>query len=157
TDLPGETMQSIAREFNISETVFVLPPADPANHYRLRIFTPGSELPFAGHPTIGTGFVLHQQGMVPSPGDILRLEEGIGLILVTVTRESGDKVRVNMQQPIPKFEAIYEDRQQVSAALSLSVDDLLPDYPVQVVTSGNPFLFVPLKSLDAAARSRARI
>ncbi|MBI1259217.1 MAG: PhzF family phenazine biosynthesis isomerase [Chloroflexi bacterium] len=155
-DLPGATMQSIARELKLSETVFVLPPADAANHYRLRIFTPGSELPFAGHPTIGTGFVLHQAGMVP-PGNVLRLEEGVGLIEVTLTHEVGGKLLVTMQQPIPQFGAIYADRAQVSAALSLSLDDLLPDYPVQIVSSGNPFLFVPLKSLDAVARSRARI
>ncbi|MEO8395082.1 MAG: PhzF family phenazine biosynthesis protein [Chloroflexota bacterium] len=155
-DLLGETMQSIARELNISETVFVLPPADAANHYRLRIFTPGAELPFAGHPTIGTGFVLQQAGMIP-PGDVLRLEEGVGLIEVTLTHEAGGKLLVTMQQPIPKFGAIYEDRAQVSAALSLSEADLLPDFPVQIVSSGNPFLFVPLKSLDAAARSRVRI
>ena len=155
-DLLAATMQSIARELNLSETVFVLPPAGAANHYRLRIFTPGSELPFAGHPTIGTGFVLHQAGMIP-PGDVLRLEEGVGLIEVTLTHEAGAKLRVTMQQPIPKFGAVYEDREQVSEALALSLDDLLPNTPIQIVSSGNPFLFVPLKSLDAVARSRVRI
>jgi trans-2,3-dihydro-3-hydroxyanthranilate isomerase len=155
-DLPGTTMQSIARELNLSETVFVLPPADSANHYRLRIFTPGSELPFAGHPTIGTGFVLQQAGMIP-PGDVLRLEEGVGLIEVTLTHEAGGKLLVTMQQPIPQFGAIYEDRAQLSAALSLTPDDLIADLPAQVVTSGNPFVYVPLKSLDAAGRVRIRL
>jgi trans-2,3-dihydro-3-hydroxyanthranilate isomerase len=94
--------------------------------------------------------------MVP-PGNVLRLEEGVGLIEVTLTHEAGGKLLVTMQQPLPKFGAIYEDRAQVSAALSISEADLLPDFPVQTVSSGNPFLFVPLKSLDAVARSRVRI
>jgi trans-2,3-dihydro-3-hydroxyanthranilate isomerase len=155
-DLPGATMQSIARELNLSETVFVLPPTDPKNHYRLRIFTPGAELPFAGHPTIGTGFVLHQAGMVP-PDDVLRLEEGVGPIEVTLTHEPEGKLLVNMQQPIPQFGAIYEDRQALAASLSLTVEDLLAGFPAQVVTSGNPFVYVPLKSLDAAGRVRVRL
>ena len=155
-DLPGTMMQSIARELNLSETVFVLPPADKANHYRLRIFTPGAELLFAGHPTIGTGFVLQQQGMI-SPGDVLRLEEGVGLIEVTLTHEPGNKLLVTMQQPIPQFGLIYEDRQNLAASLSLMPDDLLADFPAQVVTSGNPFLFVPIKTLEAIQRIRVRL
>lgn len=155
-DLPGDRMQAIARELNLSETVFILPPADAANHYRLRIFTPGAELPFAGHPTIGTGFVLHANGMIP-PGDTLRLEEGVGLIEVTLTHEAGGRLLVTMQQPIPQFAAVYEDRAQLSAALSLSPDDLMPNLPVQVVSSGTPFLFAPLNTLDAVRRIRVRL
>ena len=64
-DLPAATDADDRPRTELSETVFVLPPADAANHYRLRIFTPGAELPFAGHPTIGTGFVLHRSGMIP--------------------------------------------------------------------------------------------
>ncbi len=155
-DLPGDVMQTIARELNLSETVFVLPPADPANHFRLRIFTPGAELPFAGHPTIGTGFVLHRSGMIP-PGGALRLEEGVGLIEVTLTHEPGGKLLVTMQQPLPQFGAVCDDRAQASAALSLTPDDLMPGLPVQVVSSGTPFLFAPLNSLDAVRRIRVRL
>ncbi len=155
-DLLGDLMQTIARELNLSETVFVLPPADAANHFRLRIFTPGAELQFAGHPTIGTGFVLHRSGMIP-PGTGLRLEEGIGLIEVTLAQEADGKLLVTMQQPIPQFGAVYEDRVLLSAALSLAPDDLMPGLPIQVVSSGTPFLFAPLNSLDAVRRIRLRL
>lgn len=155
-DLPGDLMQNIARELNLSETVFVLPPADPANHYRLRIFTPGNELPFAGHPTIGTGFVLHRSDMVP-PGGALRLEEGVGLIEVVLEHDPDGRLRVTMQQPTPQFGAVYEDRETLSAAMSLTPDDLLPGHTAQVVSSGTPFLFVPLNTIEAVRRVRIRL
>ena len=155
-DLPGATMQLIARELNLSETVFVLPPADARNHFRLRIFTPASELPFAGHPTIGTSYVLHTQGMIPA-GAALRLEEGVGLIEVTLTAQANDQVLATMRQPTPQFGAVVADRAQVSAALSLTVDDLLADVPVQVVSSGMPYLFIPIQTLDAMRRIRLRL
>jgi trans-2,3-dihydro-3-hydroxyanthranilate isomerase len=155
-DLPADLMQSIARELNLSETVFVLPPADPANHYRLRIFTPGNELLFAGHPTIGTGFVLHRSGMVP-PGDPLRLEEGVGLIEVALEHDPDGKLLVTMQQPMPQFGAVYEDRETLSAALSLTLDDLMPGKLIQVGSSGTPFLFVPLNTIEAVRKIRIRL
>jgi trans-2,3-dihydro-3-hydroxyanthranilate isomerase len=88
TDARGLTdaqMQSLAREFNYSESTFVLPPADPAHTARVRIFTPTSEMPFAGHPTVGTGFVLAQMGR--GDGDALTLEVPAGLVEVTITRD----------------------------------------------------------------------
>lgn len=153
--LSTEFMQTIARELNLSETVFVFPPDDPANHYRLRIFTPHMELPLAGHPTVGTGFVLANLGMIPKTG-ITRLEEGVGPIPITLTEtESG--VLVEMAQPQPQFGDVKADRAQIAALLSLNEDDLMPDLPVQTVSSGVPFIFVPLKSLDAANRIKLRL
>ncbi len=76
--IPGDVMQRIAKEMNISETVFVLAPEDPANAARVRIFTPGAELPFAGHPTIGTSWVLFTQGLIRGGALEFKLEEGVG-------------------------------------------------------------------------------
>ncbi len=89
-------MQAIAREFNLSETVFVLPPVDPINTAKIRIFTPTSELPFAGHPTVGTGVLLallRAPELVRGSGVVIALEEGIGLVKVEVTRPQGRATR----------------------------------------------------------------
>ena len=77
-DISGEAMQRIAKEMNISETTFVLPPDDPAHAARVRMFTPASELPFAGHPTVGTAWVLANEGLVPGGSLEFVLEEGVG-------------------------------------------------------------------------------
>src|SRR5919205_811021 len=84
--LETETMQAIAKEFNLSETTFVLPPDDPKNDWRVRIFTPGSELPMAGHPTVGTTFVLAREHLIPrdAPEVTVTLEEGVGPVPVRV-------------------------------------------------------------------------
>lgn len=156
TGIGPEMMQRIARELNLSETVFVLPPQDAANHFRLRIFTPGTELPFAGHPTIGTGFLLHQQGLIPA-GEPIRLEEGVGAISITVAVQTHDAVLVTMQQPVPQFGAVFEDHAAIAATLSLTDADLIPELPVQVVSSGVPFLFIPVRTLDAVRRIKVRL
>ncbi len=82
SDIPSEAMQRIAKEMNIAETTFVLPPEDPAHAARIRIFTPASELPFAGHPTVGTAWVLATQGLVPGGSLEFVLEEGVGPVKV---------------------------------------------------------------------------
>ena len=84
--VPEETMQAIAKEFNLSETTFVLPPADPRNDWRVRIFTPGQELPMAGHPTVGTSFVLAREHMIrrDRAETTITLEEGVGPIPVRI-------------------------------------------------------------------------
>src|SRR5688572_10428491 len=86
TKIPESQFQKIAREFNLSETVFVLPPTDPRAAKKVRIFTPGRELPFAGHPTVGTGFLLADLGLVPLAGETtsIAFEEGVGLVPVTI-------------------------------------------------------------------------
>lgn len=147
----GERMQQIARELNLSETVFVLPPDDPVNDWRLRIFTPGREMLMAGHPTVGTAYLLAQENMVSGP--VVTLEEGVGPITVTYD-ESG---LIWMDQPMPAFDPPFEDREAIAAMLSLSLDDLDSRYPVQPVSSGVPFLYVPLVGLDAIRRAQVRL
>ena len=87
--IPGDAMQRIAKEMNISETTFVLPPSDPAYAARVRIFTPASELPFAGHPTVGTAWVLSTEGLVPGGALEFVLEEGIGAVPVRGVKGPG--------------------------------------------------------------------
>ena len=100
-------MQAIAREFNYSETTFVLPPADPAHHARVRIFTPGQELPFAGHPNVGTAFVLAGEWDGPLPDSFL-FEEGAGLVPVRLLLENGRVVGAELTAP----ESVPPDRRR---------------------------------------------
>ena len=154
----GETMQLVAKEFHLSETTFVLPPDDPRHDWRVRIFTPGSELPMAGHPTIGTTFVLAREHLIPrgERESNIVLEEGVGPVPVRVEFEAGEPVFAEMSQPLPNFGPQLADTTAVAAMISLDAEDLDPSLPVEVVSCGVPFLFVPLRSLDAARRARPR-
>jgi trans-2,3-dihydro-3-hydroxyanthranilate isomerase len=145
--LDQETMQAIAREFNFSETTFVMPTQQPGCDWRVRIFTPFVELPMAGHPTVGTAVVLRQEGMV---GDQLTFELGVGPTPVAFDGEG----LAWMTQPEARFVTTVDDRALVASALSLRPDDLRGDLPAQVVSCGNELLFVPLSSLEALVRSR---
>ena len=159
-DLPATMMQQIAKELNLSETTFVFPPPDAAADYRLRIFTPAAELPMAGHPTVGTACLLARLGALGRIADAktITFQEGIGPISVTVRAdENGEPADVWMKQPIPQFLDIYEDRASIAAILSLTVADLREGAPIQVLSSGLPFLFVVLNSLEAIQRIRLRL
>jgi trans-2,3-dihydro-3-hydroxyanthranilate isomerase len=145
-------MQSIARETNLSETTFVLPPETRGHAAKVRIFTPYVELPFAGHPTVGTGWVLIDEGLVGADADGFTLEEGVGPIPVRVDR-GGKAIVLWMSHPPVKFGEVIEKRVDIAAALGLTVDDLLADVPIQIASTGLPFLYVALK--DAAAVDRA--
>lgn len=156
--LDTETMQAIAKEFNLSETTFVLPPDEPKHDWRVRIFTPGSELPMAGHPTVGTSFVLAREHLIPRDAreTTIVLEEGVGPVPVRIEFEGGEPSFAEMTQPLPTFGPAIEDRASAAAMLSLEESDLEADLPVQIVSCGVPFMYVPLRSLDAARRSRPR-
>ncbi|HEX8189012.1 MAG TPA: PhzF family phenazine biosynthesis protein [Pyrinomonadaceae bacterium] len=157
--VPGETMQAVAKEFNLSETTFVLPPDDPRHDWRVRIFTPGSELPMAGHPTVGTAFVLAREHLIPRGGRETNVvfEEGVGPVPVRVEFEGGEPSFAEMRQPLPTFGPRLDDRRAVARMLSLEESDLESDLPVEVVSCGVPFLYVPLRGLDAARRARPRV
>jgi trans-2,3-dihydro-3-hydroxyanthranilate isomerase len=137
-------MQAIAKELHLSETTFVLPPSSGAADHRVRIFTPDAELPFAGHPTIGTAFILAE-----GKDGTTRLEEGVGVIRVTL-REGF----VQMDQPLPTFSGSTISRKAAADALGLAVEEVRSDVPIQIGSSGVPFLFVPLANMKAVRRTR---
>src|ERR1051325_4956136 len=136
--LDTETMQAIAKECTLSETTFVLPPDDPAHDWRVRIFTPGSELPMAGHPTVGTSFVLAREHLIrrDERQKTIVLEEGVGPVPVRIEFDEGEPSFAEMTQPLPTFGPALEDRQSFAAMLSLEESDLEADLPVQIVSCG---------------------
>lgn len=159
-DLQQATMQRIAKELNLAEITFVFPPDDPDNDFRVRIFTPATEMPMAGHPTVGTGYLLAHQGMLGEINGekVVTFEEGVGPIKVTVKADDdGKPTQVLMRQPLPEFLDIHEDKQLIADMLSLGVDDLHPTVPVQVASTGVPFLYVVLNSLEAIAKATLRL
>jgi trans-2,3-dihydro-3-hydroxyanthranilate isomerase len=159
--IDGTRMQEIAREFNFSETTFVLPPEDRRNTRRVRIFTPGAELAFAGHPTVGTAHVLAAIGDIPLTGATTRivLEEKVGPVPVTI-RSNGD-TPVFTQLSVAKLPEVGPPPpapNRLAAMLSLSTEDLVGDeMPPEAVSCGLPYLFVPLRNRDAVARARLRV
>lgn len=152
-------MQAIARELNLSETTFVLPARDPKTDYQVRIFTPTYELPMAGHPTVGTAFILAREGFVKptGPETTVVFEEGIGPVPVSISWNEGVPGFIEMRQPPPKFGPGFDDAKAVAEMLSLEQSDILETgLPMEVVSCGVPFLFVPINSLDAVGRIRFR-
>jgi len=151
--LSGALMQKIAREMNFAETTFVFPPRDPAHAAHVRIFTPGSELPFAGHPTIGTAWTLWNEGLVRGDALQFMLEEGVGPVPVRGVND-GDRVRFWMTHPRLDFGEVIADRGRFASALGLGEAELVPDVPIQVASTGAPFAFAALKSPEGVDRAR---
>ncbi len=152
TGLSADDMQSLAREMNLSETTFVLPSMQPNAHFRVRIFTPDRELPFAGHPVIGTHWILAHLGRVQihEPVTVVRFELGVGVRAALLHVNEGKVLRVTMDHQTPQFYATANQDQVNRLARSLN---LIPeavqatDWPVQVVSTGIRQLFVPVRSL----------
>jgi len=148
--LSSQTMQAIAKEMNFSETTFVLPPHEPGTDARLRIFTPGEELPTAGHPTIGSTFALARAGVIEPGRAEFVFGLGVGPTPVALTWQNDDLAFVWMTQGLPTFGDPIPDPARAAAALSLSPADVAATgQPVQVVSCGVPFLFVPLTTRSA--------
>jgi len=161
TGLTGTQMQSIAREFNFSESVFVFPPESSKNTRRIRIFTPGRELPFAGHPTVGTAYVLGHIGEIQLTGDDTRIvfEEGVGPVPVLIRSRDGKPVFSQLTAAkIPERKPAESDAAGLADVLSLEPSDILYDdvFAPEAVSAGLPYLVVPLRSLDALRRARVR-
>ena len=156
--LTGEQMQAIAREFNLSETVFVLPPDEPAHTRRLRIFTPAQEVPFAGHPTVGSALVLVALGALELAGETtdITFEEPAGPVPVTIRAVSGRPVFAQLTAPQPPEVRPAPDGAALAAMLALTPADLRTEAGLPAfVSCGFPFLIVELR--DAAALGRARL
>lgn len=153
--LDAAAMQKIAREFNLSETVFILPPQDPVHLSRLRIFTPYRELPFAGHPTVGTEVQLAIMHGAHIGEDLnFMVEEEVGIVPCTVRLAGAELGRARFE--LPKLPARIEGRfniEVVAAALGIETKDIgFGLHQPRIYSAGNPFVFVPVKTLDAIGR-----
>jgi trans-2,3-dihydro-3-hydroxyanthranilate isomerase len=156
--LKDDEMLAITREFNLSETVFVMAPADPANTAAVRIFTPGGELPFAGHPTVGTGVLLamlHASDHMQGQGVTIALEERIGLVKVEVSQRKGRAARGVFALPkLPERLALTLDAEAVATALGLPVEAIGFDaHELSAWSAGVPFVMVPLKNRELAMQA----
>lgn len=146
-------MQAIATEFNYSETTFVLPPADRANDANVRIFTVRSELPFAGHPNVGTAFVLATRA-AQAPAR-LKFEEKAGLVPLEILTAQGRVVGAEFAAPQAPSRGAVVDAKEAAAILSLPASDIATDrHPPQIASVGLPFLIVEVASREAVRRAR---
>jgi trans-2,3-dihydro-3-hydroxyanthranilate isomerase len=163
--LTDEQMQQIAREMNLSETVFVLPSDKDEVLRHLRIFTPSSELPFAGHPIVGTWNCLAREGIVPLPENgngwvQIKHEVGIGILPVDIEFKDGETERTVMTQG--KFEIRseiddWEEQSEIARALGLAREDLDESLPIQAVSTGNTMLLVPVRALADLGHCRPNL
>jgi trans-2,3-dihydro-3-hydroxyanthranilate isomerase len=157
--IPEHRLQDVTREFNYAETTFVYPPSDPANTRQVRIFTP--EVPFAGHPNVGTAHVLAAIGAIPLTGDTTKIvfEEKVGLVPLEIRSKNGVPVFAQLSAPMmPEVGPPPPERAVLAQVLGLDAGDFLdaPWVP-QAMSTGLPFVFVPLASLAAVARARVRM
>jgi trans-2,3-dihydro-3-hydroxyanthranilate isomerase len=150
--LSGVQMQRIANEMHFSETTFILSDEERDGGYDVRIFTPANELPFAGHPTLGTAYVIRHDIIGRPVGKVL-LNLKVGQIPVTFEKDNTGEEMLWMKQISPTFGEMF-DAASVSQALSLDVKDVDSRFPIQQVSTGIPFIIVPLKTLDAVKRAR---
>jgi trans-2,3-dihydro-3-hydroxyanthranilate isomerase len=145
--LSADEMQTIAREMHFSETTFILSEKQQDSGYDVRIFTPESEVPFAGHPTLGTAYVI-QQEIIGQPVEQVILNLGVGLIPVTF----GERGILWMKQIEPEFGQSLE-ASQLAPVLNLDEDDFDLRFPIEEVSTGLPHIIVPLKTMDALRRA----
>jgi trans-2,3-dihydro-3-hydroxyanthranilate isomerase len=149
--LSATDMVAIAREMNLSETTFVFPPTSPSANYRNRIFTPGGEIPFAGHPSIGTAFVAALEGLVPHPdgSSVVYQELEIGVLPLELICEGGQVKKVIMTQGEPSLGAEIKNVRPLAAALGIHAKDFGPKGLVpQIAATGIPSLQVCLRSVE---------
>jgi trans-2,3-dihydro-3-hydroxyanthranilate isomerase len=159
--IPEEALIRITREFNYSEVTFCYPPSNPAHTKRVRIFTPGKEVPFAGHPTVGTAIALHllgESGGARGADVKLVLEEGVGPVPVNVRSGDGAPFAQFAVAMLPEIGPPAPSRGMLAELLSIEPEDIQasPSAP-QNVSCGLPFLMVPLRSVEAVSRARVRI
>jgi trans-2,3-dihydro-3-hydroxyanthranilate isomerase len=151
--LDDREMQMIAREMNQAETVFVLPSSRTDCVVAIRIFTPAHEVPFAGHPTVGTSWVLATEGITKGATRFV-LEERIGPVPVEVEGDPARPRFIWMQHRDATFGPEVKNRAGIAAALGLTEADLIPDAPIEPGSTGNEFLYVPLRDRGTVDRAR---
>jgi trans-2,3-dihydro-3-hydroxyanthranilate isomerase len=160
TELSTRQMQAIAAEFNLAETTFVLPPERPENTAKVRIFTPRAEVPFAGHPNVGTAFVLAQRGEChgrPIRGDTLQFEEIAGLVRIELWKDASAVIGASLTAPQPL--AIIEDVEPeviAEACMVPTVDIEMRHHRPRIASCGMRFVFAELKDLRALAAAKPR-
>ncbi len=148
--LPDSQMQQIAREINFSETTFILSEEQKKGGYDVRIFTPGAELEFAGHPTLGTAFIIQRQ-IIQKPAKEIILNLKVGQIPVSFPAEGAEDSLLWMRQAEPRFGEILQVG-PISRVINLEEEDIDSRWPIEQVSTGMPFIIVPLKTLDALRR-----
>jgi trans-2,3-dihydro-3-hydroxyanthranilate isomerase len=160
-DLDAELMQAIACEMAFSETTFVLPPENRESDFRVRIFTPREELPMAGHPTIGTTFALANAGLIPVDRSSITLGLGVGPTRVALEWKSNRLDFAWMNQRLPEFGPTLTNWKGMAAALGVREEEIRnTNLPIQMVSCGLAFLFVPLisrKAVDASELDRGAL
>ncbi len=157
--IPEHLFQSIAKEFNFSETTFVFSPTNSKNTKRVRIFTPGGELPFAGHPTVGTAFVLGAIGQIKISKEETNIifEEGVGDVPVKIFSRNNKPIFAQLTAAkLPEFFSA-PGGDEIAHFLSLASNDLDKNFPIQVVSCGVPFLFAAVTSRAALKHIRINI
>jgi trans-2,3-dihydro-3-hydroxyanthranilate isomerase len=157
--LAPDEMQVVARELNLSETVFVLKPENPAHSAKIRIFTPARELPFAGHPTVGTAILLAELRAPAVDGErdaIIALEQAIGPVRVGVRLKAGQAPFAEFDAPkLPEMAGTLPSRDRIADALGLLPREIgFENHTALRVGAGNMFAYVPVISLEAIARAR---
>jgi len=153
--LSDKEMQSITRETKFSEATFIMSDEETSGGYDVRIFTPATEIPFAGHPTIGTAFII-QREIIRKPVPRLALYLKVGQIPVSVSYKDGEADVLWMKQLNPSFGRIW-DAGVMAHALNLDRSDIDERFPVQSVSTGLPFIIVPLKTLAAVKRAKVNV
>ena len=144
-----DDMQGMTLEMNFSESTFIERTELKDCSFKVRIFTPASEIPFAGHPTLGTSFVLKYKNLIDQSVEKTILELGVGPIAV----EYLDSKLIQMQQPSPKFEMTTDELTLITETIGLSPEDVDQEFPIQPVSTGFPFLIVPLRDLATVKRA----
>jgi trans-2,3-dihydro-3-hydroxyanthranilate isomerase len=160
--LKTSDMAAIAREFNLAETVFLLPPENPAHSARMRIFTPSREVPFAGHPTVGTAALLASLKAGPGNGEhdaLVALEQGIGTVRVGVRLRAGGVPFAEFDAPrLPEMNGPVASTEAIADALGLIPREIgFENHVPRRIDAGNAFLHVPVASLDVLSKARVNL
>jgi trans-2,3-dihydro-3-hydroxyanthranilate isomerase len=151
SNLDDATMQKIAKELNVAETVFIFPATRPDCAAKVRIFTPAREMPFAGHPTVGASFVLRETGVVPKNAERFVLEENIGPVPVRVEAGDGGRPLIWLTTPPLSIGPAF-DRGVCAKAVGLAPEELLETTP-EIVSAGNPGVFIAVRSKESVDRA----